>query len=555
MSHLPIDGEDDIEESDVDSDIPNAPNTPEIEEIDKEIEELTQRIHLLKVKRNSFVPISRLQPELLISVFFFLQSVCLERPEEYYQWIKITHVAQCWRKLAHGTSSLWSGIVQAQERHKRLAEVSLQRAGYSDLDIIFHDLNGSKANLDFFLHSVTDHIHRVRSLDVRLSNDEGPDGPIQNLGEVTECLSQSFPVLKELNVCGLHYMGVNVDYKSLAGFIIAPNLHRLRLLHTQVKLPWSAYSEITHLELSNARYSFGSEVAFTVSPLLRILAHTTKLRALTLDWNDLSTDEEHVQGPIYLTQLSNVDLDIGCEEFTAILSVIKIPPTTTILAGRWSHLSKVRFDNFFNVLADCFLDGEIKIHRFDYREESEIHLRLWAVGQEISPRFITPRSSLLAYLENNTDWIPGFLSSKWFSLSHLHSASLIRKDRGPLPHIHRYPSLFSTLGSTPLSTLLLTKSFVPLFTNYIEAHPESFTGLVMLSIHEYKLSIETLVRLSAVLECRANSSMGRLKTLALYYLCDLKGSERNSTLIRLSNVASDVILKEVEAGELDFYDT
>ncbi|TFK66144.1 hypothetical protein BDN72DRAFT_772415, partial [Pluteus cervinus] len=74
------------------------PHAEERAIIDQEITELVNKLLILRSKRNSLAPISRLPPELLTRIFFLFQSG-REDDSTYYQWIVITHVSSGWRKL------------------------------------------------------------------------------------------------------------------------------------------------------------------------------------------------------------------------------------------------------------------------------------------------------------------------------------------------------------------------------------------------------------------------------------------------------------------------
>ncbi|TFK60524.1 hypothetical protein BDN72DRAFT_965647 [Pluteus cervinus] len=545
MSHLM-----DIHYPDTSNDIPNTPNTLEIQEIDKEIAELSEKLLLLKSKRNSLVPIARLQPEILLVIFFSLQSLCFSDPETYHEWIVITHVSQRWRNLALGTGTLWGGIVHSQASSERLAMLSLERSRSSDLDISFSGACATVPNHTLFLNHITDNISRIRSLYVELQYPDNSDSGSMSC-KIKKGLAQSLPALKELTLCGSYYHGV--DYTSPIGPIIAPNLRSICLVYAQIKLPWAAYSKITHLHITNGEY------AVTLSSLLCILTHTTKLRTLELRLGHLTRDTEHVDGPIYLSHLSSIHLDVSREDFIHIISNIKIPPITTVAIPdavlpprRRYKISDFQFDDFFAVLGKCFLDGERKIHRFYYTERDPLCLQFWDVGSEV---FSVP-SSFCVQLHEGTDWIPGFMSSTWFSFSRLYTVQLRGTDRGSKAylHPHRHHALLSALSSSPLSELALADSFSLEVVDYIANHPMSFPTLETLSLYERELDIHTLLRLCDALENREKNGIPRrLKTLALGS-DEVKDPAIMATVLgRLENLGLSVIQETVSDIEKWFY--
>ncbi|TFK64939.1 hypothetical protein BDN72DRAFT_846156 [Pluteus cervinus] len=489
-----------------DGDVANANTsaytTPEIAELDKEIAELSERLLRLKSRRNSLVPIARLQPEILLIIFFSLQSLCFH-PNIYHEWIAITHVSQRWRNLALGTSTLWGGIVHAQRSSRKLAELSLERSKLSDLDIIFRGICGIARRHRLFLKHITHNPSRIRSLRVELEQPDELDVDSDfesDSDEIKDCLAQSLPALKELTLYGED--SYRVDYSSSAGSIIAPNLRSLRLVHAQIKLPWSAYSKITHLEIRDGKHTI------TLSSLLRTLTHTTKLETLILWLDLLKRDTEHVNGPIYLSHLSSIYLNVNREDFVDIISSIKIPPTAKVVIPNapW---------NLFEVLAESFLDGpKRKIHRF-YYIENRVYQHFYDLTCEI---FSVP-SSLRVEVYKSASWLPSFLSSRWIAFTELRVAQLWGDPDSESWADHRphHIALLSALGSSPLSELASANSFSLEVVDYIANNPSSFPALETLSLYEWKLTTQTLLRLHDALENRDQTGLSRLKTLVLGY--------------------------------------
>ncbi|KAI0040251.1 hypothetical protein FA95DRAFT_1472499, partial [Auriscalpium vulgare] len=67
-------------------------------------------ISSLHIRRNAYLPVSRLPPEMLAKIFQFLVLLDLEWTREGLGWIAVTHVCASWRAIALGCPSLWTNL-------------------------------------------------------------------------------------------------------------------------------------------------------------------------------------------------------------------------------------------------------------------------------------------------------------------------------------------------------------------------------------------------------------------------------------------------------------
>ncbi|KDQ51403.1 hypothetical protein JAAARDRAFT_140488, partial [Jaapia argillacea MUCL 33604] len=91
-------------------------SNPTLANIDSEIAAHLESIRQLCTKRNSLVPISRLPPEVLASIFVQhvaqndLRSPLLSSGCSADWWIAVTHVCKHWREVALATPMLWCSL-------------------------------------------------------------------------------------------------------------------------------------------------------------------------------------------------------------------------------------------------------------------------------------------------------------------------------------------------------------------------------------------------------------------------------------------------------------
>ncbi|TFK71315.1 hypothetical protein BDN72DRAFT_837695 [Pluteus cervinus] len=550
----------------------------EIEEIDKEIAELSEKIRVLRARRNSIVPISCLQPEIIISIFLSLQSLCLVDPREYYDWIMVSRVSRLWRSLVLDTSSLWGGIVSVEADQRHFADLSLKRSGCSHLDIVFHHHGVHPPSFELCQRILTDNSSRIRSLNVRVFDNSG----LYRVDEASDCLAQHLPVLKALELFGFGQAGI--DYTDSHRFLVAPNLRSLRLTHAQIKLPWTGYSEITHLDITDANRG----VHFTVSSLLRILIHTKKLTTLKVQWAHPSIDSERIDGPIYLPYLSHLSLNAGMDELISILTNIRIPSHISVHIQQNIYLetSQAQAGHLLSALSGCFVGGPRVVRKFEYSAHyAGIDLKFWDVDPTLaSSSTALPTIAIRVILQPCTEWIANFLFSDWISLARLQATRLITVNPEPLepsecPMVtagedpstawtfmrsqaipeprsdsyliaHYHLAILPALSFSPLSELLLTESFAPEALDYMADHPESFPSLEKLTIHEEMFRLYTLVRLCDAVENRSNAGFPSLRNLLICSDGEEDADMMGIVLERLRGLVSEVILDIVEPNEI-----
>ncbi|KAF9051390.1 hypothetical protein BJ165DRAFT_1364948 [Panaeolus papilionaceus] len=132
--------------------------------IEGQISGLQRQICDLQCRRNSFLPISRLPPELLCRVFVFIREsvpYLSYNIKDIPPWVKlITHVCRHWRETAHGCPQLWSKLYFDLSPPSWM-QLQLQRSKDAPLSI-FSNLIGTRPVEG--LLNVLGQPHRLRML-------------------------------------------------------------------------------------------------------------------------------------------------------------------------------------------------------------------------------------------------------------------------------------------------------------------------------------------------------------------------------------------------------
>ena len=114
---------------------------PVLQAIEADIERYSKLLVELRCRRNSFVRLNRLPPELLAEIFLYCRGEVWDLPNNLetakcratpprLRWIFVTAVCSHWRQLALQTPRLWSHI---SLQYPRFVTYSLQLAKQSPL--------------------------------------------------------------------------------------------------------------------------------------------------------------------------------------------------------------------------------------------------------------------------------------------------------------------------------------------------------------------------------------------------------------------------------------
>ena len=295
--------------------------------------------------RNLLAPISRLPPELLSTIFCYVQHAAANELEDNIaadglepfddpfkypwvkikDWIKITRVCHAWREVAMNTSLLWSHLFVTR-RHYKWAEECLRRSKQSSL-VLLVDLSEDykrSPRPEAVIRELRNHLRRSRVLNLRLST-----------RDLFDLLSQiETPRLVNFQYVHHDYSNSPADPRSSPPVIgdsifqLADSLRRLSI--TCCPIDWSAsiFHRLTHLQLQEipkkSKLKCHDFVSFlTGIPNLEVLYLRRSLRKETLQASGLPPAEA-ARAP--LQHLKHMDLTENGPDLAGFLSSITIPP-------------------------------------------------------------------------------------------------------------------------------------------------------------------------------------------------------------------------------------
>ena len=169
-----------------------------LQSIDDEINSLEESTRALKSRLNELVPFSRLHPENLVSIFFFLSlSTWHDRPEKLVwrektgvmAWVCVTHVCRRWRETALNNPRFWSRIDLTKLTPVGMAEI-LARAKTAPLHLEADITEWSTERIVAFEKQLETHISHTRYLSI-----SGRRLPI-----LLDKLVSSAPILESLSL-------------------------------------------------------------------------------------------------------------------------------------------------------------------------------------------------------------------------------------------------------------------------------------------------------------------------------------------------------------------
>ncbi|TFY71379.1 hypothetical protein EVG20_g1625 [Dentipellis fragilis] len=268
---------------------------------DKELENVLAVASLLRARRNTFVTINCLPPELIALIFGFLSVDEIPRPvrgERHFRephsqysrraryslgWIKVSHVCQLWRTIALAHPSLWGVDIDSLQGWTR---ERLRRSKGAPIDVVVRRMSKKGAEMDLIFRLLTQ-LHRTRKLDlgcyVNVKRSVGK--------HILPYLSAEAPILESLS-CAFELDEITAlpDDFVLPFNFLATNAPRLRSLRLRnISLRWNCQLPRGLMELClsvdqpapNQSQTLPS-VGYCRPGLLNILSQLPQLQVLEL---------------------------------------------------------------------------------------------------------------------------------------------------------------------------------------------------------------------------------------------------------------------------------
>lgn len=156
-----------------------------IQDIDRDIREHESHIITLRNRRNGWVPIAKLPPELLCRVFHFAS-----RDDKFLQWIQVSYVCRRWRDVAVNSPSLWTN---PPLQFPLWTEECLSRSKMAQLTIVFEFRGRLTTPPDSLSKIFLHHSSRICRLKISLSPESS---------KLLDLMPKSAPCLESLIMDG-----------------------------------------------------------------------------------------------------------------------------------------------------------------------------------------------------------------------------------------------------------------------------------------------------------------------------------------------------------------
>ncbi|KAJ7657346.1 hypothetical protein DFH06DRAFT_461181 [Mycena polygramma] len=290
----------------------------EMEAINRQIEWHTLQISLLKIKRNSLAPISKLPNELLCQIFSVYATDFKELSS--LKWTRLMLVCRRWHDLAITHQYLWSFIEMYSTRDCHGLETQLQRSGAAPLTIRLIYLTSPT-----FSSLVLGHAARIVHLDVA--------GHAAVVLELLGMLpSHPLPLLRTLKLKP-DYKREDIPEGTVSNFAdtifdTSPALTSLALSYIDIR--WSLLRGLESLALTHCGETVTSLIP-SFGELLSTLKALPALKNLRLDNVLAWKDPELVYDAVALPRLTSLYLRDDIQSSTDLLAHLAIPPTASIV--------------------------------------------------------------------------------------------------------------------------------------------------------------------------------------------------------------------------------
>ncbi|KAF9490880.1 hypothetical protein BDN71DRAFT_1592622 [Pleurotus eryngii] len=206
------------------------------EQVDMKIQSLRLRIaqindeirSLEEYRNNRYLPVSKLPPEVLWTIFESIAMTIGDDLEPYSDLLSATQVCRLWRQVALDSPSIW-GFMYCSVT-PRLVDLFLDRSKSAPLHVI---CTSSGDNVPVNMLNILDHLHRLKEINLINCKDDW----------FSRIISQGAPQLESLS---LSTSGRIVRFHPLAdGFPVLQHLELIDFVYTSALASLTALRSLT----------------------------------------------------------------------------------------------------------------------------------------------------------------------------------------------------------------------------------------------------------------------------------------------------------------------
>lgn len=288
--------------------------------LDEEIEGFKDTIRALKTRRNALLLISQLPPELISTIFYFVQTDPLSStPYEKTKWTAVSHVCAHWRRVALETPRLWTCIDIRAFESGTWVETFLERSKRAPLTLSVNLTSRSQQRIE----AVLGNMDRMRQLSLTLQIPMG-----QDLLEILETHPAPLLELLEINSFATAGSGRLSDNLFAGNH---PSLRRLKLINCNLSWNLPTLKDLVALQISNPHIMKGSGQGPSLLQLTSMLNKSPNLEHLDFDGAfPISQTDVDFGSPILLSHLSKINLKSKISSCINLLNHISYPATSSI---------------------------------------------------------------------------------------------------------------------------------------------------------------------------------------------------------------------------------
>ncbi|KAH6905582.1 hypothetical protein BKA70DRAFT_489881 [Coprinopsis sp. MPI-PUGE-AT-0042] len=327
----------------------------ERKKLDAEIAVLEERIHKLKIKRNSLAPIYALPNELLCRMLLECREQWMQLDDkDCLGWIAFTHVCRAWRSAALEYPPLWSSVDRAMGvpwmetflLRSKSAPLSLRISQEWDVEFMDEELE--------ILSSILRDHQRLEGATIEMRGDE-----IQILlKEALENLTERMP-----NIVRFTLHNHTDDRLGLPSPLFANYAPRLQILSLDnFEPPWTStiMEGLTSLSLLNTDPYYRIPLPL-LKTFFEALSKMPGLQHLAIEriLPDPDSSDPHIS-TLHFPSLHFLKLQGTCEQCSLVIRHIQIPISVKVKL-RVFDVDESRLKELFEVLGFSWKGGPLSM--------------------------------------------------------------------------------------------------------------------------------------------------------------------------------------------------